>query len=87
VLASPKGVGIREGRALTYQSALAKDRFAQAALSVVIGGRCLLQPDLSDLAEHLYWLDRNRQRDKGKPMGDDHLKQEAVRWARMKASN
>ena len=53
-------------------------RFVQAALSV----KRLQQPQLAELAWHLHEMDRKRQAVKGKPMSDDHLKQEAWAWAR-----
>lgn len=66
----------------SYQAALARDRFAQAALSVIVNGKYLRQPALTDLAWYLHELDLKHQKEKGKPMTDDHLKQEAVKWAR-----
>lgn len=67
---------------MTIAEALLRDRFAQAALSVVIDGRRLQQPQLTDLAWHLNALNYKRIAEKGKPMSDDHLKQEAVKWAK-----
>jgi hypothetical protein len=66
----------------TYQAKLARNRFSQAALSVSIDGHLLQQPYLTDLAWHLYDMDEKRKHEKGKPMSDDHLKQEAVKWAK-----
>lgn len=66
----------------TFQSALLRDRFAQAALSVIVDGKHLLQPDLIDLAWHLSVLNDKRIAEKGKPMSGDHLKQEAAKWAK-----
>ena len=69
---------------VSFQAALMRDRYAQAALSVSVDGKRLLQPDLTDCAWHLKSLDVKREKEKGKQMSDDHLKQEAVKWARTK---
>jgi hypothetical protein len=58
------------------------DRFALAALHVRLNGDRLHQPDLANLADALELMDQHRQKTKGKPMSDDHLKQEAVRLAK-----
>lgn len=68
----------------TLQEELIGDRFAQAALSVTIKGWHLKQPELMDLVWHLHYVNMKRMVEKGKPMSDDHLKQEAVKWARSK---
>ena len=70
---------------MTYQEMLSQDKYAQAALSVVLNGRRLQQPDLLDCTYHLFNLDAERFKTKGKYMTPDHLKQEAVKWARAKA--
>ena len=67
---------------VTYQEQLLTDRYAQAALSVNIKGALLQQPYLSSCAYHLLALDVKRIEEKGRPMSADHLKQEAVKWAR-----
>ena len=59
----------------TYQELLLKDRYAQAALSV---GE-LKHPELKLVAVALMVLDERRFSEKGKRMGEDHLKQEARR--------
>ena len=69
----------------SYQSALIRDRYAQAALAVTtVMGKRLLQPDLTECAWYLAGLDAKRLLEKGKPMSEDHLKQEAVKWAKGK---
>lgn len=68
----------------SYQEMLLRNRFAQAALSVSVKGQRLLQPDLGDCAGHLSGLDFKRQQEKGQSMSNDHLKQEAVKWARVR---
>lgn len=60
------------------QRELMHDRFALAALSVAD----LKQPELGECAWYLFDMDARRQIKKGKPMTDDHLKQEAVKWAK-----
>ena len=69
---------------MTFQADLSRDRFAQAALSVMIDGKYLQQPELSALAWYLHEKNEKRLKEKGKPMSDDHLKQEAVAWARLR---
>ena len=62
---------------MTYQQDLLKDRFAQAALTTK-----LKQPELGKLAFFLQGLNDKRLEEKGKPMSDDHLRQEAVKYER-----
>jgi len=66
---------------MTYQEMLLRDRYANAALSVVKNGRLLQQPKLSLCAKHLFLMNAKRMKEKGKEMSDDHLRQEAVMWA------
>ena len=42
----------------------------------------LKQPQLSECADYLVGLDMERHETKGKWMTQDHLTQEAVKWAR-----
>ena len=60
---------------MTYQEALLHNRFVQAALVTK-----LKHPALGRLAQHLCSMDEKRQREKGRKMSDDHLKQEAIKW-------
>lgn len=53
------------------------DRFAMAALSTK-----LRAPALWDCARFIADKDKQRQLSHGKPMTDDHLKQEAAKWAK-----
>jgi len=62
----------------SYQAALLRYRYAQAALRV----HGLTQPRLSECASHLAEMDEKRQQLKGRSMTEDHLTQEAVEWAR-----
>ena len=64
----------------TLADGLVHDSYAQAALSV--GG--LTQPGLSELAFFLMEKDAKRFVEKGRRMTVDHLKQEAVKWARVR---
>lgn len=64
---------------LTYQQEFARDRFAQASLY-----SRLQQPELAELAQHLFDLNAKRLAEKGRPMTDDHLKQVSVAWAKQK---
>lgn len=68
----------------SYQERLQENEYAQAALSVMIKGQMLQQPSLTECAWHLSLLDEERYKAKGKYMTLDHLKQEAVKWARAK---
>ena len=61
---------------MDYVKQLQGDRYAMAALSTK-----LKQPRLSECAFYLMSMELKR----GKPMTDDHLKQEAVKWARQSA--
>ena len=72
---------------MSEQSLLAKDRLAQAALSVQVNGKWLQQPMLHELVWHLHKHNQIRIKQKGKPFSDDHLKQEAVKWAKQRISN
>lgn len=68
----------------SYQERLQENEYAQAALSVMLKGQMLQQPALTECAWHLSLLDEERYKTKGKYMTLDHLKQEAVKWARDK---
>ena len=66
-----------------YQSQIRNSPYAQAALAVTTkSGRYLRGVELQDCANYLFGKDAERFEAKGKRMGYDHLKQEAVVWAR-----
>ena len=69
---------------MSLQEQLIRSRTARTALSVVIDGKHLQQPQLSELAWHLSAMDEKRKLEKGEPMSDSHMMQEAVEWARSK---
>ena len=54
-------------------------RYEHAALAV---RPRLRQPALSELAFHLSEINEKRLAEKGKPLSEDHVKQEAVKWSR-----
>ena len=68
---------------MSLQEQLIRSRTARTALAVVVNGKHLRQPQLSELAWHLHALDEKRNLEKCKPMSDEHMMQEAVKWARM----
>ena len=64
---------------MSYADQLLGDRYCKAALSV---HPYLQQPRLQNCAMYLMVMDMKRDEVGKKPMTDDHLKQEAVKWAR-----
>lgn len=63
---------------MTYQEAFQLDRYAQTATA--IGHQYRKSAEwMHETAFDLHWKNAQRLQTKGKPMSDDHLKQEAVR--------
>ena len=61
----------------TYRFSL--DRYERAALAI---RPRLAQEEMDALSLHLWRLNEARLVEKGRAMSDDHVKQEAVKWAR-----
>lgn len=63
---------------MTYQEAFYLDRYAQTA--TMIGHQHKKSAEwMQDTAFYLHFRNAERIKTKGKPMSDDHLKQEAVK--------
>ena len=66
---------------MTYAEAFLNNRYAQIATK--IGHQYRKDPNwMQETAEKLFAMDAERRHLKGKPMSEDHLKQEAVKEAK-----